>query len=84
MLFFIGQLLIYRAFTRMTQNIPAYLSTSRKVLNVFVSFSFSVHNYHYYQVIGMFFAWVNILLQALFIVQKDKTENKNKIEHSYN
>ncbi len=63
---------MYRAFTRMAHNIPAYLSSSRKVLNVFVSFSFSVHNYHFYQVVGMIFAWVNIVLQAIFIVQKDK------------
>jgi hypothetical protein len=63
-LFFISQLFIYRAINRMAQNIPAYLSTARKVLNIQVSLAFSVHSYHLYQVIGMIVAWVSILLQA--------------------
>lgn len=77
-LFFIGQLFYYRVITKMRSNIPAYLSTSRKVLNIQVSMAFSVHTYHPYQVIGMIFSWIFIVIQAFSIIAvKDKNDDKN-------
>lgn len=68
----------------MSSNIPAYLSTSRKVLNIQLSMAFSAQTYHTYQVIGMAFSWIFITLQAISImIVKDKSGNKNGSKFSY-
>ena len=64
--FCLGQLLLYKATQNLQQNAAAYLMSAAMVLTVQVSFSFSVHKYHMYQVVGLLMAWIGI--GAAFIV----------------
>jgi hypothetical protein len=59
-LFFCSQLFIYRAAAKFQPNIYLYLTSAAMVLMVQISFSFTVHKYHQFQIIGMSLAWLSI------------------------
>lgn len=45
-LYFVGQLFVYRITVRMAQNIPSFITTSRRVLTVHQSYALSSHKFH--------------------------------------
>jgi hypothetical protein len=59
-LYFCSQLFIYKATAKFQPNISLYLTSAAMILMVQISFSFSVHKYHKFQVVGMSLAWFGI------------------------
>lgn len=76
-LYFIGQLITYRAIEKMQQNFPSYIEASGKALHVQMSFLLSVHKHHFYQLIGLVLSWGSIILQALLM---SKSSNNQSIK----
>lgn len=77
--YFLGQLIVYKATKNQQQNVPSYLMSAAMILMVQVSFSFSIHKYHIYQVIGLVMAWGGI--GAAFIVWAQRGETNLKVLH---
>lgn len=69
LLYFTGQLFLYRAITRMSQNMPGFLSSSRKVLNIQISFAFTVHKYHKWQIVGILLSLISIVIESITITK---------------
>jgi hypothetical protein len=69
-LYFVGQLFVYRIAVRMAQNIPAFVTTSRRVLTVHQSYALSSHRFHKYQIFGMIISWVSIIVQIFLFSLK--------------
>jgi hypothetical protein len=67
--YFLSQIFIYRATTKMSQNVPAFITTSSKVLTIHQSYMLSSHKIHAKQIIGMIISWSSILAQAFLFIK---------------
>jgi hypothetical protein len=69
-LYFLGQIFIYRVTIKMSQNVPGFVTTSRKVLTIHQSYMCSSHKVQGKQLIGMGISWLSILIQVFMFVKR--------------